>query len=505
MLKDFCAAIRGLGRTPSFTLVALSVLALGIGTATAVFSVVDGVVLRGLPFDESDRVVAVVEHDTRSADTLGGGLTSAPTYLDWRRLQTSFEHLAAVGSVSFRTRTSMGEPVAVAAQSVTWEFFPVLRIAPILGRAFGPDDEVRGRHRVVVLGHAYWQQQFGGAPDVVGRTLDLNDEQWQIVGVAPAGFTYPVGTSRATDFYVPLSFSDIERSRDSGRAYFYSAIGRLKAGATVTQADREMAQLATNLDQHNPGWSPGRTARVVTLQERLVGRVRPWMLLLLSAVGLVLLVACVNVVGLMLVRTTTRSHDMSVRAALGASIWELVRGPLAEALVLALAGAVVGIALAHGIVQILRAWLPSGLPRVAAVVIDWRVISVALGAAVAAGLACGLIPGLLATRRAARTPLGAGGRSITPGTGARRLRNGVVVIEVALTTILLVGAGLFATSFVRLMRVDSGFEPNGVLSLAVGTPADPRSPASRPAGRGSEVVEQVVDAVGRVVWSWSAR
>ena len=498
MVSDLRAAVRNLGKAPSFTLVAVGVLALGIGTAAAVFAVVDGVVLRALPFDDAGRVVAVVEHDMRATDTLGGGLTSAPTYLDWRRLQTPFERLAAVGSVSFRARTSVGEPVEVAALSVTWEFFPVLRIPPILGRAFVPDDETRGRHRVVVLGHAYWQQQFGGARDVVGRTLDLNEEQWQIVGVAPAGFTYPVGDSRPTDLYVPLAFSEVERSRDSGHAYFYSAIGRLKPRVTVTQADQEMARLATLLDRQHPDWAPGRTARVVTLQERLVGRVRPWMMLLLGAVGLVLLVACINMAGLMLVRTTTRGRDISVRAALGASRWRLVRGPLAEALVLALAGAAAGLALAHGLVRVLRSWLPFGLPRVAAIAIDWRVVLVAVVTAVTTGLACGVIPGLLATRGGVRRSLLGTGRSTTSGAGGRRLRNGLVVAEVALTMLLVVGAGLFASSFVRLMRVDSGFDPNGVLALGVGAPADPRSPTSRAAGRGSEAIEQVVDAASRV-------
>ncbi len=262
MLDDVRAAIRSLWKTPSFTFVALGVLALGIGTSAAVFSVVDGVVLRGLPFDDAGRVAAVVEQDTRAAETHGGGFTSAPTYRDWRRLQTPFEHLAAVGDASFRARTSMGEPVEALAQSVTWECFPVLRIAPILGRAFGPDDEVVGRHHVVILGHAYWQQQFGGARDVVGRTLDLNDERWQIVGVAPAGFTYPVGASRSTDLYVPLAFTDVERSRASGHAYFYSAIGRLKPDITLAQAEREMARLAAILDRQHPDWSPGRTARL---------------------------------------------------------------------------------------------------------------------------------------------------------------------------------------------------------------------------------------------------
>jgi predicted permease len=498
MFNDLLAAIRALRKAPSFTLVALGVLALGIGTAAAVFAVVDGVVLRGLPFDDPGRIIAVVERDTRAADTLGGGLTSAPTFLDWRRYQTPFEHLAATGNMSFPTRTSTGEPVDASAQSVTWEFFSVLRIAPILGRAFVADDEMVGRHRVVILSHAYWQQRFGGAPDVVGRTLDLNEQPWQIVGVAPAGFTYPVGASRPTDFYVPLAFGDAERSRNSGVAYFYGAIGRLKPGVSVAQADREMARLAAALDRQHPGWSPGRTAGVVTLQERLVGRVRPWMMLLLSAVGLVLLVACANMAGLMLVRTTVGRGDLCVRAALGASRWQLVRGPLTQSLLLSLTGTAAGIALAHAAARVLAAWLPFGLPRVAAVVIDWRVVSVALVAGGVIGVACGLIPGLVATRPGARVLLAAGGRSTTPGTGGRRLRSVLVVAEIGLTMLLLVGAGLFARSFVSLMRVDPGFDPSGVIALGAGVPADPRSPAG-PAGRpGAAAIEQAIEAVRRV-------
>ncbi len=498
MLNDLCAAIRSLRKAPSFTLVAVGVLALGIGTAAAVFAVVDGVVLRGLPFDDPGRIIAVVERDTRAADTLGGGLTSAPTYLDWRRSQTPFEHLAATGNVSLRTRTPAGEPVDASAQSVTWEFFPILRIAPVLGRVFVADDEVVGRHRVVIVSHAYWQQQFGGAPDVVGRTLDLNEEPWQIVGVAPAGFTYPVGAARPTDVYVPLAFSDAERSRNSGHAYFYGAIGRLKPGVSVAQADREMARLAAALGRQHPDWSPGRTAGVVTLQERLVGRVRPWMTLLLAAVVLVLLVACANMAGLMLMRTTMGSGDLCVRAALGASRWQLVRGPLTQSLVLSLAGTAAGIALAHGVVRVLAAWLPFGLPRVAAVVIDWRVVSVALGAGGVVGVACGLIPGLVATRPGARVLLAAGGRSTTPGTGGRRLRSVLVVAEIGLTMLLLVGAGLFARSFVSLMRVDPGFDPSGVIALAAGAPADPRSLAGPAARPGGAAIEQAIDAVRRV-------
>ena len=480
MLEDLRATIRGLRQSPSFTLTVIGVFALGFGTATAVFAIADGVALRGLPFDDADRVVAVVEHDTRAATTAGGGLTSAPTFLDWRRLQTPFEHLAAVGNVSFRTRTPTGEPEDAVAQSVSWEFFPVLRVAPVLGRAFGPGDEVVGRHRVVVLSHAYWQRQFGGAPDVMGRTIELNEERWEVLGVMPPGFTYPVGTSRPTDLYVPLAFSDVERSRASGRAYFYSGIGRLKPGVTLTQADREMARLASVLDRQHPGWSPDRTAGVTTLQEHLVGRVRPWMLLLLSAVGLVLLVAGINVAGLILARTSARRRDMCVRAALGASRWQLVRGPLAEALVLAFGGAAAGLALALAVVRVLRAWLPFGLPRVAAIVIDWRVVSAAFGVAAVTGVACGLIAGLLATRQHAGVPLVAVAARRRPAWVAGGSERALVVAEVGLTMLLLVGAGLFARSFVSLLRVDSGFDPNGVLALAVGAPADLRSPTSPP-------------------------
>ncbi|HEY3380135.1 MAG TPA: ABC transporter permease [Vicinamibacterales bacterium] len=280
---DLLLALRVLRAQPGCAAVALGVLALAIGAATAIFSVVDAVVLRSLPFDDSNRILAVVEHDPKRVETLGGGLTSAPTYLDWRHHQSSFEGLAAVGNTAFRSRTPSGEPSAARAQSVTWEFFQVLRAAPLLGRVIRADDEIRGRHHVVVLGHAFWQRQFGGAPDVVGRTVDLDEQRWQIVGVMPPGFTYSVAGSRPTDLYVPLAFDEAECSRDSGQSFAYTAIGRLKPGVTLAQAGDQMGRMAAGLDRQYPTWTPGRTARVVSLQDRLVGRVRSWMLMLLAA------------------------------------------------------------------------------------------------------------------------------------------------------------------------------------------------------------------------------
>ena len=499
MLNDLLAAIRGLRKAPSFTLVAVGVLALGIGTAAAVFAVVDGVVLRGLPFDDPGRVIAVVERDTRAADTLGGGLTSAPTFLDWRRYQTSFEHLAAVGNVSFRTRTSIGEPVDALAQSVTWEFFPVLRVAPVLGRAFVADDEVLGRHRVVILGHAYWQQQFGGAPDVVGRTLDLNEEPWQIVGVAPAGFTYPVGAARPTDLYVPLAFSDAERSRNSGRAYFYGAIGRLKPGVSVAQADREMARLAAALDRQHPGLvaRPHRgrgdaagTARGqgAPVDAAAAVRGRPGAARRVRQHG----------------RAHAHADDDGPRRPV------CPRGTRGVAVAARARPADPGArALARPALQPASRWLTAwcaswrrgfrsacrASPPSSSTGGSSRSPS---GRGASSAVACGLIPGLVATRPGARVLLAAGGRSTTPGTGGRRLRSVLVVAEIGLTMLLLVGAGLFARSFVSLMRVDPGFDSSGVIALAVGAPADPRSPAG-PAGRpAGAAIEQAIDAVRRV-------
>src|SRR3990172_5765707 len=226
MREDLKTAIRSLRKSPAFSLVAVVVLALGIGSATAVFSVVDAVVLRGLPFDEHDRLVAVLEHDITRATTFGGGSTTTQTYLDWRRLQTSFAGLAATGGTRFRTCAADGEPTETRAQRVTAEFFDVVRVAPLVGRAFREDDEIEGRQRVAILGYGFWQRRFGGAPDVVGRTIELDETSWEIVGVMPRGFAYPVGSNQPPELYVPIAFGASARTRGASRNYNYIAIGR---------------------------------------------------------------------------------------------------------------------------------------------------------------------------------------------------------------------------------------------------------------------------------------
>jgi predicted permease len=497
MRDDLKTALRSLRSSPTFTAVALIVLALGIGAGTAIFSVVDAVVLRGLPFDEHDRLAVVLEHDTKRPTTFGGGSTTPQMYLDWRRLQESFEGLAAVGGSSFRLRTESGEPADARAQRVTWEFFPALRVTPLLGRTFTADDEIDGRHRIAILSYGFWQRRFGGSPDVIGKTIELSEESWQVVGVMPRTFSYPIGSDRPTEIYAPLAFREEEKVRKDSRNYNWTVIGRLKNGISIEQAHDQMNRVAMALDEQYPKWSPGRRARVITLHHHLVGRVRPWMLLLLGAVGLVLLIACTNVANLMLARATVRSREMGIRAALGASRWRLVRGLLVEGILLSLLGAFVGVLVAYVGVQALRAWLPAGLPRVANIAIDLRVLGTAIAAAIFTGIAFGIVPAFQSSRPDLTTAFKDSSRSTTSGAGTQWLRSGLVVAEVALAVVLLVGAGLFIGSFYRLMRVDTGLDYHNVLALNVGVRVQQGQFADA-LKRGNAYVDQMLEAVRRV-------
>jgi putative ABC transport system permease protein len=497
MREDLKAAIRSLRTSRTYTVVALTVLALSIGAGTAIFSVVDAVVLRGLPYDEHDRIVAVLEHDPARPTTFGEGRTTPQTYLDWRSIQRSFEGLAAVSGYAYRIRNERGEPAQAFAQRVTHEFFRTLRVSPQVGRSFTAKDEIYGRHRVVILSYGLWQRRFGGAADVLGRTMDLNEEPWQIVGVMPRGFSYPVGSQRPTEVYAPLAFRDDERTRGNTRNFNLTVIGRLKDGTTIEQAQQRMNAVSAALDTQHPKWNTGRRTRVVTLHEHLVGRTRSWMLMLLGAVALVMLIACANVANLMIARATVRGREMGIRVALGASRWSLARALLVEAVVLSLLGAAIGVVLAYGGVGVLRAWLPRNIPRVAAIAIDLRVLAAAVSAAVLTGLAFGAIPALQGSRPDVNTVLNDGGRTASPGTRARRVRNALVIAELALAVVLLVCAGLFIGSFAKLMRVDPGFDYRNVLTLDVFVRFEPGQ-MRQARERGRPYVDQMLQAVSQV-------
>ena len=473
MRDDLRAAVRSLRKSPTFTAVALTVLALGIGAGTAVFSVVDAVVLRALPFDEHDRLAVVREHDPSGKEIFGGGSTTPQTYLDWRRMQEGFDGLAAVSGTSFRLKTETGEPADARAYRVTWEFFPMLRLAPVYGRTFTANDEIEGQHRVVILSDGFWQRRFGGDPGVIGRTIELNEEPYEIVGVMPRDFSYPVASDRPTEIYSPTWFRTDDKVRGDSRNFSWTIIGRLKNGVSFEQADERMNRVAESLDQQYPKWSPGIRTRVIPLQEHLVGKVRSWMLMLLGAVALVLLIACANVANLMLARATTRSREVSIRAALGASRWRLVRGLMIEGLLLSAIGAAIGVLIAYFGVLAIRAWLPPSLPRIASIGIDLRVLLATIGAAGLCGILFGMVPALQSSCPDLTTALKDSGRSSTAGAGSQRLRSALVVAEVALAVMLLVGAGLFVGSFVRLMRIDPGFDYSNVIVFNVGPRVQP--------------------------------
>ena len=489
---------RSLRQSPTFTAVALVVLALGIGAGTAIFSIVDAVVLRGLPFDQHDRIVAVLEHNAKRGD--GPTSTMPQIFLDWRDRQQSFAQLAATNRQVMRARNLTGELENARVLRVSREFFPLLRVHPALGRLLTAEDEVRGQHRVAILSHDYWLRHFGGAPDAIGRRLQLDDEAWEVVGVMPPGFSFPVGSPQATEIFTPLPFTAADRVRQGGRSYQYFVLGRLKDGVSLAQASDDMDRVATAVDADYPGWNtlnPGGHVRLVTLHEFMVGGVRRWMLLLLGAVALLLVIACANVANLMLARATVRGREMGLRAALGASGWRLTRALIVEGILLSLAASAIGVVIAYGAVGVLKAWMPAGIPRVAAIAIDLRVLGATMAAAIFTGAVFGAVPAIHAARPDLTGMLRAGSRTATAGRGARRVRSLLVVVEVALAVVLVVGAGLFTASFVKVLRVDPGFDYHGVLALNVGVRIDPRH-FQDAVERGRPYVERMLEAVRAV-------
>ena len=472
LTADVREAVRSLRQTPTFTTVALIVLALGIGAGTAIFSVVDAVVLRGLPFDEPDRIVAVLEDNPRRPGYPGS--TMPQNYLDWQAQQRSFSAMAALNRMQFRVRNAAGGLDNVRGLRVSSGFFDVLRVRPAIGRPFLPEDEVQGRDHIVVLSDAFWSRRFGGDPDIVGKTIEINKTPWTIAGVMPRTFSYPVGSAQPADLFTPLAFSAVDRSRSGPHNYQYLVVARLADETRIARASDDMNRLAAAVDAQNAGWNtlnPGGRVRVVTLQEYLVGRVRTWMLMLLGSVVLLLLIACANVANLMLARASVRGRETGIRAALGATRWRLARALLVEGVVLSLGAAVLGVLVAGWGVQILKAWMPDNIPRVANIAIDLRVLAATIAAAASTGILFGMVPALQ-VRPDLTAVLRGGGRAATAGAAAHRLRSLLVVAEVALALVLVVGAGLFGESFLKLVRIEPGFDYRGVLALGVNVVRD---------------------------------
>jgi putative ABC transport system permease protein len=465
--RDVRHAIRSLAATPAFTVVAVAILTLSIGATTAIYSVVDGVMLRALPFPEPNRLVAVGER-RREASDQDQHLVAPQNFLDWRARQDVFTGLAAIGYASIRVRPENGhEPEVLQTQAVTADFFPVLGVAPLLGRAFTREQEADGRARVAVISYGLWQRRFGSAADVIGRSIPGQLGDLEIVGVMPPGFAYPVGAVRPTDVWIPSVFRPEERVRGNDFAYRLEVIGRLRDGMSMAAARARMDRITADLAAETPRWFEDRVASVERLDDHLTRGVRTWLLLLLAAVGCVLLIACVNLANLMLVRASARRRELAIRSALGASRSDLARILLIEALVLSLGGTALGVALAWAGTGLLKAAIPAEVPRVGSIAVDLRVLAAMAVVAVASGVLFSLVAVLQFSRPATGPVMAAVMRSKTATAANQWARGALVVLEVALAVVLLVGAGLFLASFARVANVNLGLETQDVLSVRI--------------------------------------
>ena len=460
-MREIKESVRALRAARGSTTAALILLTVGIGATTAIFSVVDAV-LRGLPFADADRLVVVSGRNLRTGTTLQ---VPPADYLDWKAQQDALEDLGAADSRS-DLLTEAGATETVLRTRVTASLFSVLRVRPHLGTLLTTAHEVQGNNRVLVLSDGFWRRRFGGDPSVIGRTMTFEKETFEIVGILPRGFTYPLTAERQTDIYAPYVVPASQRVRGSSRSFALHVIGRLKPGIGVPDAQERMEHVHQGLASQFPDWFVNRGIAVTDLRESLVGHVRSWMQLLLGAVGFLLLLVCVNVSGLALARGLARVPEIGIRAALGATRWRIVRGIVIENAVLSAAGAACGAAIAYGAVAVLRAALPATVPRVAAIAVDARVLAVAAAAAMLTALICSVLPALKFSRADVMRALRYGrARSGDAGPGAGRAGRLLVSAEVGLAAILLVGAGLFLSSFSHVMRVDLGLDHRNVRTV----------------------------------------
>ena len=464
MPSDLRAAARSLRGRPGLSLAMVATLALGIGAVTALFSVVDAVLLRSLPFGESGRLVMVHQYDRVSETTREA--SSVPDYYDLAARARSFSRLAAFASTSVSLAGAGGEPRRLTATGVTHTYFPALELHPLLGRAVLPDEDRPGGARVAVLSEELWRSAFGADPGVLGRAIRLDDESHTIVGVMPRGSSLP---GAAADLWVPLQLGPASTPRSLHNVF---VLGRLGSGITVDAAQAEAAGIAADLERDFAETNRGRGFSVESLTDVMVGAVRPALLVLLGAVTLVLLIACVNVANLLLAQGWARSREIALRRTLGASLPRLTRQFLAESLLLAVAGGTLGVLLAVWGLDLLLRLAPSDLPRLETVRVDVGVLTVAIAVTMSVALVFGLLPTLQARRIDLHAALqGAGNRGATGGVGSRRIRDLLVAAEVALSVVLVVGAGLLLRSLGKLQAVDPGFRTEQVVKLDLTLPA----------------------------------
>jgi putative ABC transport system permease protein len=460
LLKDLRYGFRSLIKHPGFTAIVIITLALGIGASTAIFSVVNSVVLRRLPYKDADRIVAIPE---LNADGRRAQVTAANFY-DWRQQNTVFEHLAAIRTTS--SNLTVGDQAErIDISQTTANFFSVFDLQPVYGRLFIPEDEQAGHAPIAVLSYELWQRRFGGDKDVVGKSITLDGKPYTIVGITPATFQDPF---KAELWLPPLRLvpelnERMDVTQNRGMGYLFS-VAKLRQGVTLRQAASEMETITARLRQQYPDTNNRRFNRVVSLQEDVIGDISRMLWLLFGAVSFVLLIACANVANLLLANSSSRVKEMSIRAALGASRWRVMRQLFTESTMLALTGGAAGFLLSFWLLSFIKKLLPIDFPRINEIHMDWRVLGFTLVASVITGILFGFAPALQFARADLQDAIRETGRGTSGSLRRNRFRQVLIVSEVALSVVLLAGAGLLFRSFMRLQSVNAGFMAEQVLT-----------------------------------------
>jgi putative ABC transport system permease protein len=462
--QDIRYASRTLLKTRGFTTAVLATLTIGIGAATAIFSVLNAVVIRPLPFPDADRLMFLSENQAATQTTPRRNISASwPNFGDYRDRLQSFDGLAASRSTTFSI-VDPENPDRVTGRQATWNFLRVLGVAPAMGRDFTPEDDKQGAAGVVIIRHEYWQRQYAGASDILGKTIRLNGVPKTIVGVLPEGFAY----ARQADIWEPLapSLTQANYAYDRGNHIGLMGVGRLKTGVSEESARTELRVLSAALSSQYADTNSGISADVEPLARRVVGDTRTVLWSLFAAVGCLLLIACVNVANLLLARGASRQQELALRAALGSGRFRLVRQLLVESLVLSLAGAALGLAAGWALLAALLALAPTDTPRLAEVDLDTSAVLFAIGAAVLSGLFFGLLPALSSSGVRGKEVLVRSPRAGT-SSGTARVRRALIAVEVALALVLLTGAGLTLRTMQALTTLDPGFDPAGVLTARI--------------------------------------
>ncbi|MCI0338910.1 MAG: ABC transporter permease [Acidobacteria bacterium] len=493
LFHDLRYGWRMLRARPGFAFIAVIALALGIGANTAIFSAVDVILLRPLPYPEPERLVQVYEAHPKEGYVRFS--FSLPNFVDYRDQQSVFEQIAAYLRRDLNL-TGAGEPERVQSAVVSAGFLPLLRVQPFLGRAFLPEEAVPGKHRVAILSYDLWQRRFGADPRIVNQTISLSGNNFSVIGVMPESFRFPdpfgnnplAASSMKVELLTPMAY-DPKNLGDRG-SHFLQVIARLKPGVLPEQAQAELRTIAGRLEQQYPT-NKGWTINAFSLHDEVIQSVRRTLLVLLAAVGFVLLIACVNVANLLLARASARQKEIAVRLALGASRWRLIRLLVTENLLLSLFGGAAGLMLAYWATEALVRLSPANVPRANEIGINGRMLIFTLAVALLTGLVFGLIPAIQASKPDLNVSLKEGGRNVGSGGGSNRMRSMLVVAEIALSLLLLIGAGLMIRSFIGLQQVDTGYRTDNVMTMKVALPISKYRESQQQAAFYQQAIERI--------------